>query len=330
MVRRGKYYQEGRALMQRRGRVHILFTVLLLLPFALPAVALAKTSRPWDFSLRLLTEFDDNVPLVSDASTFSGDKDSIKFGVVASGSYIIVRNAAWQAGFGGTVMQTVNIDSDVNDYNLTSLSPSFFARYYFDLRGRPAETEMAYTLRADWLGGNRYATSNVLLWDLRFHPRPAIRAGIYYHLFFDDFTLEGTEPVRTSRDADRHALGVKGTYTFSQGLRAITVNYEYGKNNAEGSNFVFSSHKIAGRFTTRLMPPLWLVLDVSFTDQDYTDYTPQPRRTQDNLYYRVMLLLPVSVDLTFDLSFSRSKYNGSQSRFDAERDRLGLGATFTF
>lgn len=164
-----------------------------------------------------------------------------------------------------------------------------------------------------------------LQWDVQARPIPSIETGLYYHVAFEDFGVEGIDPGRTSRDATQHRVGMEGMYSFHRNLRSVTLNYEYAGNNAEGDNFVFSSHRFLGRLTTPLVPPLWLILEASYTTQDYTKYTLEPRRTQDNQHYRAVVLLPLGQGLMADVSYSYARYSGGQARFDARRDRVGVG-----
>jgi len=296
----------------------------------LPCLALADGPRPWDASIRLYAGYDDNVPLESDSSTFSKDEDSAHFGTCISGLYRIVQNSQWRTGVGVTLIQNLHVNSDVNDYDLTTVSPSLFADYSFDAWGKPSTAGMTYLFRQDWLGGDSYEKSHTLTWDVGIRLTPTLQSSVYYHLAFEDFDNEGSDPDRSSRDTTNHKIGANATYSFDRNRRSVMLNYEYGRNRADGDNFVFNSNSILVRFTTLLIRPLWLVLDASYSDQDYTRYNPTPRRTQDNQNYRAMLLLPINQNLTADLSYSYSKYDGNESRYDAERKKLALGATYRF
>ena len=296
----------------------------------LPCLASGEGLRPWDLSVRLFSGYDDNVPLDSKASRFIGDEESLCFGANLSGAYRIVQTSRWRAGVGASVTQTLHAESDVEDYDLTTVSPNLFAQYSFMAWGKPATTGLVYTYRNDRLGGDDYEQSHALAWNIDIQPARAWHTGLYYRLAYEDFDFEGTDPDRTSRDATSHTIGLQATRIFDRNRRSIMVNYEYGCNDADGDNFEFDSHKILGRFRTLLVRPFWLVLDAAYTDQDYTKYTPEPRRTQNNWNYRAMLLVPLNPKLTADFSYSYAKYDGSEAQFDAERKKVLIGLTYRF
>ena len=315
--------------MQGIRILRFLFCALVSI-IILPGVTLAIESRPWDLSFRLFTGFDDNVPLESEAADFTGDDDSSHNGTNISGSYRIIQNSKWMTGVGATFIQNLHIESDVNDYNLTTVNPRLFADYSFQAWGKPATAGMTYLYRQDWLGGDDYEESHTFTLNVGLRMTRDLQSAVYYQLAFEDFNDDGTDPDNTSRDATNHKVGLRATYSFDQNRRSLMMNYEYSSNRAEGDNFIFNSNRILLRFSTLMIRPLWLVLDASYTDQDYTRYDPKPRRTQGNQYYRAMLLWPLDQNLTADLSYSFGKYDGSEGRFDAERNNVVLGLTYRF
>jgi hypothetical protein len=65
----------------------------------------APTSRPWDLTIRVFTEYDDNVPLAGVNTSFTGDKGSVRFGTSVSGGYRLIQTKERQAGLGGNFVQ---------------------------------------------------------------------------------------------------------------------------------------------------------------------------------------------------------------------------------
>jgi len=288
--------------------------------------------RPWDLSFRLFTDYDSNIALApknKGAAGFSGHKSGFDLGVGATGSYKFIDERQWDLGAGGTFVQVWNTRAGLSDFNLTSVSPRLFADYFFAVGTMPGQAQMGYQFRSDWLHGDGFEKSHTLIWDIGIVPIPRLTTDIYYNLAFQNFGDEGDASRLTSRDATNHAVGLKGTYAWGYNKPAITLNYQFSHNSADGRNFTFDSHRISAQLITPLVLPLKLKLDAGYTSQDYTRFTPHPERTQDNQNYGATLLLPLHRNISADLGYTFAKYKGSESRFDAQRHRVSFGLTYT-
>jgi hypothetical protein len=298
---------------------------------ALAGIASAQAPpRPWDLSIRLFTEYDSNIPVAARSTDFTGHKEGVDLGAGVSGSYKFIQERQWDLGAGGNIVQVWNTRSGLSDFNLTSLSPRLFGDYFFEAWTKPAQAEMAYQFRSDWLGGSGFEKSHTISWDFGIMPSRNLLTGIYYHLAVENFDDEGDTPSLTSRDAVNHTLGIKGTYSYGYNRPSITLNYQFSHNDADGRNFTFDSHGISARFITPIIIPVKMILDAGYTSQDYTHFTPRPERTQDNQNYGITFLLPVSRNLTADLGYKFAKYKGSESRFEAKKHKVGLGLAYDF
>ena len=313
----------------RRTLINIMACLLLL-----GSIAFAQEPlRPWELSLRLFTDYDSNIPLAPrDRATagFSGHKSGIDMGFGVSGSYKFVDAQNWDLGAGGQFVQVWNTRSGLSDFNLTSVSPRLFADYFFAAGTMPGQAQMGYQFKHDWLHGEAFERNHTLSWTLGILPLPRLSTGIYYNLAFEDFDDDGTARRLTSRDATNHAVGLKGTYAWGYNKPAVTVNYQFSHNSAEGRNFTFDAHSISGQFITPIVLPLKLKLEAGYSNEGYTRFTPKPERTQDNQNYGATLLLPLSRNISADLGYTFAKYKGSESRFDATRHRVILGLNYDF
>jgi len=302
--------------------------IFLLLSAGVPA---QERPRPWDLTVRFFTDYDSNIALAphnNATARFSGHKAGVDLGVGATGSYRFIDERQWDLGAGGQFVQVWNTRSGLSDFNLTSISPKLFGDYFFSLGAIPAQAQMAYQFRHDWLHGDAFEKSHTLNWDLGIVPIPRVTANVYYNLAFEDFSSEGDASRFTSRDAVNHAVGIKGTYSFGYNMPAISLNYQFSHNSADGRNFTFDSHGISAQFITPLIAPVRLVLEAGYTNEDYTRFTPKPERTQDNQNYGATLLLPLTRYLSADLGYKFAKFKGSQSRFETDRHKATFGLTY--
>jgi Protein of unknown function (DUF2860) len=304
---------------------HVIFLVL-----ASAAIASAEEPpRPWDLSLRFFTGYDSNVPLVPKSTDFQGRRATWTLGAGAEGSYKFLQEKQWELGAGGSFVQTWN-NNNLSSFDLTSFNPRLFGAYFFQVGTLPGQVGMAYDFRHDLLGGNEFENSHTLSWDVTVLPTPHLSTAVYYHLAFEDFLNDGNNPPLTSRDAVNHAVGANATYSFGYNKPSIGLNYQFSHNNADGQNFTFDSHAVSVRFITPVIRPVKLVLEAGYSSQDYTKFTPQPVRTQDNQNYGATFLIPLSRHLSADVGYKFARYIGSQTQFSAERHIVTVGLTYDF
>jgi hypothetical protein len=310
--------------------------------------------RPWDLSIRAFVGYNDNVPLVpyitSCHSSPPCDLQSFYGGFSINGNYRFIETEQWRAGVGLSFEQVIQGHSigpsccttDAHDFNLTSLSPSVFGRYFFGFAfGRwimPASAGMTYSYRRDWLppahsGVLWQADSHTLQWDLSVDVIRQLKLGLNYSLSFLDFNPAVT---LDARDATAHAVGLSGTYSFQGGLRTITLAYKYGTTNASSSNFdLQNSNGIKAQFKTRVYGPVWLVLDAGSTWEDYKGFTgggipPPGRKWQRVEEYGPTLLYVLTEHITADLFYRYTGWVSNQRQFEAHRNNGGMGVTYKF
>jgi hypothetical protein len=313
-------------------------------------------ARPWDLSIRAFIGYNDNVPLVPH-STACGTPGggpcapgSFYGGFSIDGSYRLIRTDYWLAGVGLSFDQTAHTHNigpaccttDGRDFNLTALSPSAFARYFFDLDVGSSfwlgSAGMAYSYRRNWLppahSGLLWQTNmNTVQWDVAVNPIRQLRVGINYSLSFQDFNPAVT---LNARDATVHAVGLSGTYSFQGGLRTITLGYQYGASDARSSNFeVQNSNGIKAQFKTLVYGPVWLALEAGSTWEDYNGFTgssipPPGRKWQRIENYGAQVVYVFTPHIQLDLFYKYTGWVSNQRQFEASRNNGGMGVTYRF
>jgi hypothetical protein len=286
--------------------------------------------RPWDLSLRIFTEYNENVPLAADVTGFAGESSSFGAGFSAAGVYRFIQRDPWEFGVGGSFVQTGYLESDVDDFNYTSISPNIYGSYKFMMGSMPAKAQVSLTVRHDWLGGDYFQTSIAPQASLTFIPMPRTAVTVFTGVSFDDFDDDGGNPDVTSRDAQNYRVGVSAKYQFPSGQQSIGGTAEYIKNDADGDNYVFDSWHVSAEFYTVVAGPVSAQLSVGYTNEDYTDFTTNPQREQDNFYATLAIYVALSQQLTLDAYYSYTHMEGSTDEFTLDRSIAGVGLTYRF
>ena len=261
---------------------------------------------------------------------FFGDTESVRFAGQFSGQYRAVNESNWVAGIGLNLAQTFAAESDLNDFDLTAIDPHVFTTPSFSFLGKPANASLDYAFRRDYFAGDGFETSHRLNTNLGIRYNPSLYLGLYYHVVFDDFDVNGAVPATTSRDATQHRIGLYGTYTLRPNRRFLTLGGSYRKNDADGRNFEFDSYGVSARFRTKVKGPVWLSITGAYSSDDYTRFTVTPARDQGIAFVRGVLMWHVTQKLTVDLSYSYTDANSDRSEFEVERNTVAIGATYAF
>jgi hypothetical protein len=286
--------------------------------------------RPWDLSLRVFTEYNDNVPLAGDAGGFGADENSFGAGFSAAGVYRFVQRAPWEFGVGGAFVQTGYLEEDVNDFNYTSVAPNVYGSYKFMMGAMPSRFDLSLNTRFDWLGGDYFQTSITPQASLMFIPMPRLAVTVYTGVSFDDFDDDTDNPDVLSRDAVQYRIGVSTRYVFPSGQQSIGGLAEYSHNDADGDDYVFDSWRVSANFKTRIFGPVSGEVQVGYTNEDYTEFTTDPQREQDNFFATVALYVALSEQLTLDAYYTFTHMEGSTDEFTLDRSLAGIGLTYRF
>jgi len=290
--------------------------------------AQAEYGRPWDLSLRLFSEYNDNVPLAADDTDFSGEQKSLGAGFSAAGVYRIIQEYPWEVGVGAGFVQTGYLESNVNDFNFTSIAPRVYGRYLFNLGAMPARAEAAFTFRDDLLDFEQFEQSYIPALSLTVFPIDPLAITAYTRLSIDQFDDDGADPAVTSRDATQYVVGLNGRYVFPGGMQNVGLTGEYRHNDADGDNFTYDSYIVSADFWTHIVGPFSASVSGGYTNEDYTDFTTDPKRTQDNLYGTVTVYMALSHELTLDAYYSYTHMDGSTDAFSLDRSIVGVGLTY--
>jgi hypothetical protein len=314
--------------------------LLCLVPSATLFAGTPLTSQPTatpallsrlDVSVRVFTEFDDNVPLVPFGRDFTGDKGGVRFGSVLSSAYRFIQDDKWQAGIGLNYIQTIHDRQPLNAYDLTLLNPRAFVGHFMSFGVVPAFASVSYDFKRDWLNGHGYDIGHTVRADLMMQPLPPLRTTFYYSALFESFDSKGERADLTSRDGTVNTFGTSvDLFLNRKGTRFITLGYSYASDAAEGSNFDSDTQSFSAGFTTKVAGPVWFTGEAHYGNADYASHTLSPAREQNIWTYRATLFCSLGEHWGIDLSYTHTSSDSSSSEFAYRRNVGGLGLTYRF
>jgi len=95
--------------------------------------------------------------------------------------------------------------------------------------------------------------------------------------FEDDTDL----PEYYSRDGDDQRGGADLHFYILENRLILGLGYEYRENDTEGTQFKIESHNVEASVQASLPLKLRFTGSVEFNEEDYTEYTPEPRRLDE-------------------------------------------------
>jgi hypothetical protein len=301
-----------------------------------PPVAPSDTTseRSWQASAAAFVDYDSNIGLTEeDAPPPYQYEGGLRAGLSAAGSWRALNSERFEAGIGGFLAQTTTQgDRYADEYDLTSISPRAFAAAKFSLGDRSARVQLDYAYRRDWLEGDDFERRHASRISMSVALSERITAGVHYGVDLKTFDASGFHILDARRDAEHHRTGAWASWRAPEGLRSVTVGYEFLRNLAEVRDVDFEGHGISGRFRT-LLPtpfPLGLELLASYTDVDYVHYTTSPQREARTQFYRAALALPITPRLVAETSYAYLKIGADQGRFRSERHLVSASLSYRF
>ncbi len=311
------------------------------------AEAESESARAWDASIRTYVFYDSNVQQVPDATVFfTGDKNSWGLGLQFDGEFRVVQNEQWTIGAGLVFDEVIHFDDnptgmfagkDPNDYNLTTFEPRGFAEYAFDLNGKQAVAGFEYVFRRDWLeDGKPEVSSHTVIGSLLVELNEQWTGELFYAWVADEnFKVPVATPGISSRDGQRHTLGLRGTYTFENQTSHLNVGYLFVRNDTDGSNYNSHAHVFELGYDTWIGGPFWLLLESAIAIEDYdgfiSSFNPAPGREEQYVYdLRGSLLYVVDEHLSFDVTMGYAIWDANDPLWDADGFYTEFGVTWRF
>ncbi len=225
----------------------------------------------------------------------------------------------WVMGAEFSTYQSQHTESDLDDFNVSTLNISPYFNYTSTLLGRPFSPYLRYDFYYVLLGGDSFSNSHIINASFNIGITRNTLTVPFYLLTFYDFDDEGFDPDISSRDAVNNAVGIRQYFFFLQRATNIWFSYEFQRNDADGLNFNYNAHKVGGGFS---FPITWGVrtdASAEYGREDYPDFQAVRDRETNRQTYSVRISRNIIARIFGAFSYS---YTNEDSNFDVlEYDR---------
>ena len=297
------------------------------------AAPVPQKPRRWTLCLRVAGEHDDNVAARSSAVESDGVDKSWREVVSA---YLELRPLDQNAGRSPVTIGTYvsgygshHEESIYSGYDVLVGSAALFVRrsgslgipYSIDLTSSYTDVELGEEPYSSTVDASLAIDLQLARWTV-FAPKAS--------WCIKDFENDTTMPELYSRDGEDMAYGVdQYLYLFGNKV-TLGLGYEYREVEADGELFDIESHN--GRVVVYLSLP-WKFrfgTTVSYAEEDYLDYTPEPKRVDDSWNVNSSLSRPLFCNwLTAEVSHTYESSESTVEFADYERNVTGISLRAT-
>ncbi len=284
--------------------------------------------------IRASTEYDDNVPSRSDDEYSDEPAESWRSLASVYLEYKLLdqRSSGMPATLGMAYSAYVSrhVEGRYEGYDLVAHNGSVFARrsgrlllpYSLDIEGSYGIAELGLEPYSETLGASGSLGIQLTDWAM-ITPR--------YSVAWKEFENDTTDPAMYSRDGTDQTMGIdQSLYLFDNRL-IVCAGYAYRIGRTDGDMFNINSHN--GNGSVHLAIPFGFRLSgsIDYCEEDYLDYTPDPRRVDNSWNAYASLSSPLIRDLfKAQLSYSRVMSGSTVDFADYERNVYGASVRCSF
>lgn len=311
------------------------------------AVRGADGMDEWQFLARFFAGYDSNLLQVGDADPFfTGRTDSFVGGLSLNGSWTRQFDNGWRAGLAARMDATrptaeqspyiPGLNDDPTAYSLFAISPSVFVERDFAIAGMPVTAGASWDFRYETAAVNAAGMTQhgVSVW-FETMPAPFVSIRTEYSRHWHDFEVVFPTPSLDDRDGvhDRIAVTLKRELPALSGH--VAFGYAFSREDANGSNFDYSSHQLNAEFATRVAGPFHARLRGSVEWRDYKGFvsgfiTPPGRTGMTISELELTGVWVIDDNWLADVGVTLTGHDANDPVFSKDRWTFGAGMTRKF
>lgn len=288
--------------------------------------------KRWNLYANTALEYDDNVPGRAKNSALDTPKDSWRNTYTLYGEYRVLDQkidaSPLSLGCGYSINGSTYHRNSFSHYDMLSQELIIYIRHSDRLWDRAYTAKLQGGFSDTMLDWEDYSNVGSLdgSFDYRWHERITAKfiVGWYKNYFENDSEF----PEFYSRDGDSYKIGVENYVYCMKNRLVLGLRYIYRKEDTEGKLFVIRSNDLTGSLNAYLPWQLHFSGSVIYQEEDYTNYTYDPKRLDDLLTFYASIERPIWKSwLTLRINYI---YNTADSNFDfAEYRKNTIGISLS-
>ncbi|MEW6534778.1 MAG: hypothetical protein AB1454_04035 [Candidatus Auribacterota bacterium] len=214
-----------------------------------------RRQKPLSVYQKFGYQYDSNVALEPQKGGIRGqDKDSSRFLTYTWVEYAALQDKNWSAGVNGSFYQNFHTENDLERYNLSSFKVGPFLSFSLPVCQYVLNNRVEYRYRQDILNGDSFARANQIRYEVSSYLQKWLELSIHTLVSFDDFFYRGTQSRKFlfNRDAVFSESGIRAKFLLPE-HRMLSLGYDYGHNDAEGTNWNYEINGLYAEFMTPVL-----------------------------------------------------------------------------
>lgn len=294
----------------------------------------AARERRFKAQLRLAMEYDDNVAARASNSPVAGPEASGRVLLGWAFDYVPLHQQldSGPLSLGITLdgYQSWHERQALNDFdvNQTVLGA------YLDRQGKLDTMPYRARLSGNWEYthvGREFFNHSLgfkTLFDLQW--KPWAMTSLHYSLDDKNFNDDTVLPDTFSRDGTYQAAGLDQYFYLCDNRLILGLGYAYRWSDTRGSQFEVNAHTFNTSVQVALPWKLTWRGAVSYSNEDFTQYTPDPQRLDNAWAVSTSLSRPINENLSAELSYTYFIADSSVAFAEYQRHIIGLGLRYRY
>lgn len=295
----------------------------------------AGAERRFKAQLRLAMEYDDNVAARASNSPLTGPEASGRVLLGWALDYTPLHQALDSGPFSlGLTLdgyQSWHERQALNDFDVNQN----IVGAYLDRQGKLDSMPYRARLSGNWEHtqvGNEFfnhALGFKTLFDLQW--KPWAMTSLHYGLDDKDFNDDTATPGTFSRDGAYQTAGVDQYFYLCENRLILGLGYAYRWADTRGSQFETNAHTANASVQVSLPWKLTWRGALSYSSEDFTQYTPDPQRLDNAWMVSTSLSRPIfNENLSVELSYNYFIADSSVAFAEYQRHIVGLGLRYRY
>lgn len=292
-------------------------------------VPAAPQPRRWSLTGQAGIAYDDNVALKPKGA--AGPKGSPRTFQSAWGGYDIVQDGGLRLRGEGFAYLGQNLRRSLDDYDQITVEGALDLSYQTTLLGMPARPGLRYAYQPTWEGGREYNQSHAVTASLVLQPLDDTISYLFYRYATADYRDDGMVSRFTSRDlGGGHQVGLTQYYYFEDRRNYVFGGYAYLRNDAKGSFFDESGHRLSVGGAALLPWDVRLLVRAEYQWRDFDRYPIEPKRSFERQHYTASLTKPIAEGLALTFGYSHISEDSNYSSLSYRQNVFALSLTYDF
>jgi tetratricopeptide (TPR) repeat protein len=295
--------------------------------------AVPKTRR-WNVYGRFSEEYDDNVTL---RAKDDPNLDAVKSWREVYSGYVELRPldealqpTPFTLGVGYSIYATKHHEEEVRDYDVFSQNGSVFLSRNRQMGSKPYTARIYGDFTDTELGEEAYSKifeAGVTV-DYQWFRSGVVSPGFTWQS--QDFEDDTEYPDYFSRDGNDYRASLRHDLYLARGNVILGVAYAYHWNDTDGRQFQLESNDFEGSLKLSLPLGLRFYGTVEYREEDYTDFTPEPKRLDDIWTYYAALSQRLWKDAArAEIHYTHEASNSNLDFSDYERNVVGFALSLS-